>query len=318
VYGQPVSPYPGFSLMGALGSFFGSSPVQYGLGIAMQAFMQTPWSWLSWGLDWLGHAILFNHNDYWTHSNSVADWGFPHGGPRAYPGRRDMGRGDYGWSHDGGNRGGYGNNRGYGQTYVGRGNDGYNRGYGQGFGEARDRFGDARTAEGFNRGFPSRGDVYGRPSQPSQQAYNRFAQPGGRQEEIASHGNGSGYGAGFAGRSSQNYGDRSRMTYAAPSRPYGRPETNYQSGSYGGRGYGNSQAYGGNSQHSGGFRPFGSGHGSEGYKAPKSYSYGGGHSGWGGSGGYKAPKAQHFSGGGHSGGHSGGGHSGGGGHGHHH
>ena len=38
VYGQPVQPYPGFSLMdavGAIGSFLGSSPVQYGLGIAM-------------------------------------------------------------------------------------------------------------------------------------------------------------------------------------------------------------------------------------------------------------------------------------------
>ena len=136
VYGQPVSPYPGFSLVGALGSFFGSSPVQYGLGIAMQAFMQAPWGWLGWGLDWLGHAILFDHNDYWTRSNSVADWGFPHGGPRAYGGRGDMGRGrgNYGWAHDGGNRGGYGNNWGHGQAYAGRGNDGYNRGYGQEFG----------------------------------------------------------------------------------------------------------------------------------------------------------------------------------------
>src|ERR1039457_6943683 len=30
VYGDPVSPYPGFSLLGALGSFFGSSPVSFG------------------------------------------------------------------------------------------------------------------------------------------------------------------------------------------------------------------------------------------------------------------------------------------------
>ncbi|MGA8670549.1 MAG: DUF3300 domain-containing protein, partial [Terracidiphilus sp.] len=43
VYGQPVSPYPGFSLIGALGSFFGSSPVQFGLSFAMNAFMHTPW-----------------------------------------------------------------------------------------------------------------------------------------------------------------------------------------------------------------------------------------------------------------------------------
>ena len=46
VYGQPVSPYPGFSLIGALGSFFGSSPVQFGLSFAMNAFMHTPWVFL--------------------------------------------------------------------------------------------------------------------------------------------------------------------------------------------------------------------------------------------------------------------------------
>ena len=332
VYGQPVSPYPGFSLIGALGSFFGSSPVQYGLGIAMQAFMQTPWGWLGWGLDWLGHAILFHHNDYWTHSTSVADWGFPHGGPRAYPGRRDMGRGDYGWSHGANNRG-VGNNRGYGQTYASRGNDGYNRGYGQGFTGSQGRYGDARTAEGFNRGFPSRSEAYGRPSLPSQHAYGRFLQPAGRQEEYASRGNGSGYGAGYgagygsgygfgsASRGSQNYGGRSGMNYSGPSRSFVSPETNYQRGNYGERGYGNSQIYG-NSQHSGGFHMFGGGHSSEGYKAPRGNSYGGGSSGGGSSRGYKAPKAEHFSGGGHfggghSGGHSGGGHSGGG-HGHHH
>jgi hypothetical protein len=42
VYGQPISPYPGFSLLGAMGSFvgalwgggFGASPVSFGLGIA--------------------------------------------------------------------------------------------------------------------------------------------------------------------------------------------------------------------------------------------------------------------------------------------
>lgn len=103
VYGQPVAPYPGFSLMGALGSFFGSSPVQYGMGIAMSAFMNTPFGWLGWGLDWLAHSILFNHGDYFTHSRSVTDWGFPHGGPRAYPGRPEWSRGrnENGWSHEG-------------------------------------------------------------------------------------------------------------------------------------------------------------------------------------------------------------------------
>ena len=56
VYGQPVTAYPGFSLVRALGSFFGSSPIGYGLGIAMTAFTQMPWGWLAWGLSWLAQA----------------------------------------------------------------------------------------------------------------------------------------------------------------------------------------------------------------------------------------------------------------------
>src|SRR5208283_1181904 len=45
-YGDQVSPYPGFSLLGAVQSFLGSSPINYGLGIAMSAFGRTPWGWL--------------------------------------------------------------------------------------------------------------------------------------------------------------------------------------------------------------------------------------------------------------------------------
>ena len=82
---QPVAPYPGFSLIGALGSFFGA-PIQYGLGFALSAFERMPFGLLAWGLDWLGHAILFDHSDYYTQSTSVHDWGLPRGGPRAYGG----------------------------------------------------------------------------------------------------------------------------------------------------------------------------------------------------------------------------------------
>ncbi|HEV2619940.1 MAG TPA: DUF3300 domain-containing protein, partial [Acidobacteriaceae bacterium] len=110
VYGDPVTPYPGFSLIGALGSFFGSgagsSVLSYGLGIAMAAFNHTPFGWLSWGLSWLSHAILFNHSDYTTASTSVADWGIRGGGLRAFGGS-----GGSGWT-GGGSRypaqGGYG------------------------------------------------------------------------------------------------------------------------------------------------------------------------------------------------------------------
>jgi len=88
VYGQQISPYPGFSLLGALGSFFGSdfgsSAVRFGLGIAMSAFSHMSWGWLGWGLNWLAQAIFFHQSNYFTQSSTVADWGLPRGGPRAY------------------------------------------------------------------------------------------------------------------------------------------------------------------------------------------------------------------------------------------
>ncbi len=86
VYGAQVSPYPGFSLLGALGSFLGSSPINYGLGIAMSAFSHTPWGWLAWGLNWLAQSVLFHQSNYSSQSTTVADWGFQHNGLHAYAG----------------------------------------------------------------------------------------------------------------------------------------------------------------------------------------------------------------------------------------
>ena len=96
VYGQPISPYPGFSLLGAIGSFvgaavgvglgvgFGASPVSFGLGILMTAFNRTPFGFIGWGLSWLAQAVLFHQSNYFTHSTTVADWGFAHGGRRYF------------------------------------------------------------------------------------------------------------------------------------------------------------------------------------------------------------------------------------------
>lgn len=333
-YGQPVSPYPGFSLLGTIGSFLGNSLLNYGPGIAMQAFMSTPWGWLGWGLDWLSHAILFNHGDYFTHSRSVADWGFPHGGPRFYPGRSDWGRGrsDFGRGGDRGNwaRGGNGSGWNRGGNEHAYGNQGFRQGYGEPRGGPAQPWGDARSQEGFNHGYPSRGEFNVRPALPSQGysrsfeqnrglGQNRGYEQYGRQQAYG--GRESGYGSdgsGFYGRQQGNFAGRSGMSYGAPSRGYSAPENSFRGGGLG-RSYGGSSAFQDRSQHSGGFHLFGGGHSNE-YKAPK--SFGGGRSGWGG--GFKAPKApkaSHF-GGGHSfgGGHFGGGHGGGhggGGHGHH-
>ena len=308
VYGAPVAPYPGFSLLGAIGSFFGASPVQFGLNFAMNAFLHTPWGFLGWGLDWLAHSVLFNHSNYYTHSASVRDWGFPHGGPRAHFGGAEYARGGYG------SRGG----NGYGRETNGWGHSNYasasnrpgeqfNRGYGAGanrpqnYGDARSygdarNYGDARTAEGFNRGFPSRAEP-SRLAPPAQMAYNnRYPQPLARSPQFENRQQ-------AYDQRSYAYQNRPGTTFANPS--YRAPENNYRGSTsrgydaYRGNDFARSQSYGGGSH-------FFGGHNSDSFggKAPK-YNSGGGHSSWGGGGGWKAPKESHSGGGHSSGGHSG-------------
>ena len=133
VYGQPVSPYPGFSLLGALGSFFGASPVSFGLGIAMTAFSHTPFGLLGWGLSWLTQAIFFNHSPYYSHSTMVADWGFAHGGRTPFT------------SHPFERAGGYG--------------QGFARGYSN-----RPQVGYARPVQQAYNHMPAMNSAYGRPA----------------------------------------------------------------------------------------------------------------------------------------------------------
>ena len=76
-YGDPGNALSGLFALGQIGSWIGTGFMHFGPGVAMSAFLGTPWGWLGWGLDWLAHAILFHHDDYWTNSNSVRDWGFP-------------------------------------------------------------------------------------------------------------------------------------------------------------------------------------------------------------------------------------------------
>ena len=277
VYGQPVAPYSGFSPLSALGSFFGSSPIQYGLGIALSAFSRTPWGWLGWGLDWLTNSVLFQHNNYSTHSTSVADWGYHRGVPGAYPPARQG---------------------------VARMNNGY--GYGRPPENTYrnpsqlERYGVTRPAEG--RGPTSPGSVYGRPALPPQTAYNRMPQPS-RPQQFGSNAYGSN------NRPWDNHITRPGMAYAAPSQPYRAPVSSYPREEMGSRPYG-TQNYAPKENHSGGFHLFGGGHSSDkvygGERMPKSYSFSGHEpKGFGREKAPKAPKmpkASHSGGGGHSGG----------------
>jgi hypothetical protein len=247
VYGEPVSPYPGFSLLDAVGSFFGSSAVQFGLGIAMTAFSHMSWGWLGWGLSWLAHSVLFHQSDYFSQSTTVADWGLPYGGRRAFSqggGRAIQAIGSYRTSGDFGRRDGGEPAQRFMQTPY------------------RYPYGGNRPADGYNRGYQtSSGAGYGR---PPQQAFNHVQPMPNRPQQSG----GSGYGSSFYSRPSENYGSRPGVTYGNSLQAYRAP------------------AYG-KPAHSGGFHLFGGGHGPKSFGGgkPKGFSGGksyGGHSGGGG------------------------------------
>ncbi len=331
-YGEAISPYPGFSLLGALQSFAGSGVLQFGMGIAMNAFMHTGFGWLSWALDWLGSSILFNHSSYYSRSTSVARWGSSHGsygaqnwasngrsgyGRSGYSGSgQGLGRGDergqmergqsrdaygrQGYSTFGENRGN-GDNRGYGYNGGYQQNREYSRPQ-QGYAAFRPYMG-SEYAAGSNRGYSARPENAVRPAFQGY-AYNRAQQrtqaqmPARQQQAYARPGYGSSFYSG-AGQT-YGYGRQQGSNYGAPQQSWRAPAMPSQRGGYEQRSYAAPSSRGfmqsaPKQERSGGFHMFGGGRSSE-------HSFGGG----------KAPKSfgggGHGGGGGHSSGHSGGGH----------
>ena len=228
VYGQPMAPYPGFSVLGAVGSFLGSALVTFGPGILMAAFNQTSFGFVGWGLSWLAHAVLFHQSSYFSHSTTVADWGFAHGGRRAF-GQAGYARG-----------GGY--NPGYGRGFAGRGYQapvGYARPVQQAYNRmqpAINRQPEVRPAYGANFYGGRPGGSYGY----AQPAY-RAPAAGGWQRNEAAQRTPAGYeGKSFAGFS--NHAEHSGGGF----HPFG-------GGGHEAKGFGGGKSFGGHSGgHSGG------------------------------------------------------------------
>ncbi len=324
VYGAPIAPYPGFSLIGALGSFFDGIPIQYGLSFALGAFDRTPFGLLAWGLDWLAHDVLFHQSGYFTSSASVHDWGLPRGGPRAYNGAYN------GWRQNARAPGGYGNtNRRY-PTPQNSYQDSYQRGSAYNNRAPAQNY--VRQPEPYRE--PARPDAYSyrgaqqqaygntRPALPGQnyerpapqnyayhlQTYPNRAQTYSNPAYASRPQTSSNPSYGYANRPAQSYPQQNYAarpgygysnaysnpysSYRAP-QPYRAPQMDsrmYSSRSY--QTYGNSMAR----NESNGFRGFGSQkeprYSAPKFKAPKNYG-GGGH--------FSAPKAprmSHSSGGG--------------------
>jgi hypothetical protein len=269
-YGAPIAPYPGFSFGAFLGGFFGAG-LRFGPGIAMAAFNSSPFGLLGWTLSWLAHAIFFHHSTYFTHSMTVADWGYPHGGARAYAG----------WSHAGHFAGGY--RPGFGHAPIP-----YNR------------------AQAFNHGGYARpapearnysNNYYGRqPQQAYRQPTPQFSHP----QAYSGYGR-SGYGQPESAYSRPNYDNRydnrGAQSFAPRSGGYAygnnrAPQSNYQ------RAYSEPPARSFDEGRS--YRAFGGGR-EESFKAPKNFGSGKAPKGFGHEsfGREKAPKMHSSGGGGH-------------------
>jgi hypothetical protein len=266
-YGQPVSPYPGFSFtgaLGAIGSFLGTG-MRFGSGIGMAAFSHTPFGWAGWVLNWLASSIFFHQSPYSSHSTSVAHWAAPHGG------------GYYGRQGTGINRAPNGYPRPQ-QAYNRPGNGYAPPAVARPPARALENYSYNHQPEAPNRAYagsevrPALQGYGYRPSQPQQTAP---ARP--EQQAYARQG---GYGSGF-------YSNAPR-SYASPQQ-YGRaPASTYQRNDFAQRSYAEPRSYSGGSHLFGGYHGEKSYHAS--YHAPKAFKA------------PKAPKAPKMSGGGHHGG----------------
>jgi hypothetical protein len=341
VYGQPIAAYPGYEPIDTVGAIVGSA-VQFGLEFAVGAFFRAPFGFMGWGLDWFGHAVLFNNDIWCSRSGSVRDWGFPNGGARYFRGgdwgngygrHGDYGRGGYGrggeYGRGGYGRGGYGNggwnayrnqpgfNQRGGQYPVARPGGGY--GYGRGnqggydrganYPVARPGQGDGRYLGGSNRGSlgyngGSRRGFFGSGSHP--QAPQQYAyNHGPTPTPLGGTQTYRGNPQFFANRG-QNYGYGSQ-TYSRPPQVSNYGRSPYGAGGYSrpSPGFGGAQSYRVPSQMSGYSRSPGNGYaGNSGRGGGGFHMFGGGHN-----------NSPSYGGGSHSFGGGGGGHSfGGGGH----
>jgi hypothetical protein len=239
VYGAPVSPYPGYSVLGAIGSFVGGF-FNYGPGIALNAFATTPFGWLGWGLDWLGHAIFCGGDVWFTHSHEVRDWGFAHGGGRYWGARGEMAAFR--------SRGGFAGGRGGWQQHTFRS------------GLDRSSLGGRITPRAFgggNQSFENRGGAYGRGG--FQNGVGSVARGGTYGQ--GGRGAGYGYGAtnGIGGQQAFNHGPQAigRPQQFAGNPQVARGGTQGYGSSYGGQQYGGNRMpnFGGAQQYAGGRTP---------------------------------------------------------------
>jgi uncharacterized membrane protein YgcG len=68
VYGYPVVAWPGWYPYP--GIWYGGPSLFFGVGFGIGFFGGYGWGWGHWGFDWHNHYAVYNHNRYYSHSNT--------------------------------------------------------------------------------------------------------------------------------------------------------------------------------------------------------------------------------------------------------
>src|SRR5271170_1752407 len=68
VYGYPIAPWPYW--YNYPGIWFGGPYLSFGLGFGIGFYGGYGWGWNSWGANWGGHTVVYNHNTYISHTNT--------------------------------------------------------------------------------------------------------------------------------------------------------------------------------------------------------------------------------------------------------
>jgi Protein of unknown function (DUF3300) len=157
VYGGPIGPWPGWYPYP--GIWYGGPYLSFGVGFGIGFYSGFGWGWGGWGFDWHNRYAIYNHNRYYSRSNTFYNRsnyyrGGVRGGVRggAYAGNRPGNRGEIG------GRGGVYNRPG-GTTRPFNGDNRAARGYAQPRGQSGTRSG---AFSGYDHGgqtksFSSRG-----------------------------------------------------------------------------------------------------------------------------------------------------------------
>jgi uncharacterized membrane protein YgcG len=68
VYGGPIVAWPGWYPYP--GIWYGGPYLSFGVGFGIGFYGGYGWGWHHWGSDWHNHAVIYNHNRYYSRSNT--------------------------------------------------------------------------------------------------------------------------------------------------------------------------------------------------------------------------------------------------------